>query len=462
MASTPPREKDARTTQAVLLALLIAALAGTVVWSLSDRPAEPSEAADAGVRLGDGAIHYETSPLLAVHAPVMATCELAVASDRPEVDLVALTEPKRLAAMLGPRQCGAECNRVREIVLDAKAFEKRVMRTDDYILPPEDSWKDIAPSLSASDRTRLHAMAHLVVLKVRLPTERDAWTARTCFAVTAALVDTLGSYVYDETLRRIESAAAFVPHVIVDGVGVNPLRPEHFVVQSYRVADDTLRFVTLGLLRFGAFDFEVRDVPARRSVETSLLVARVAKRLVAGEKWPFTLPIERPHEGAAPVSFNFIEGIPREHDPESLGGRLIALEAGWEAAYEKLFGASDTVAADLNDPRLVAIARATRDNLPRLEAARVNGAQLMIKYRLGAGDAGEMEEMWMQVTQCMQNARKSWTCTGILRNTPATRDDVHMGDTVHAAQADVVDAILDLPDGGRMGGESEAVLRTAP
>jgi uncharacterized protein YegJ (DUF2314 family) len=450
-----------------LIGAVVLGLGVVIAWSLPNSFDKPQDdgASSRGASESDGAVSESKSTKAGskVQKPKEAVVEFAVVTDKSESDLGPLLDPKNLSAWLTLRHCGASCDQVRTLISDKDHFETEVIKTDDYILPPEDSWLDVARSLSDADRKRMKSMPNVVVVKAHGPFSPAHWPARAGFAATAAIAEHLGGYVYDETLRRIETAPVFATHALVEVEGESLFRPDRIVVQAYRTDDGTTRLLTLGMLRFGVFDIELQNAPSDRTNEASLVVNRAAEHLTKGEPWPFSL---RPadvaslygHEpgdaGSGSVEFDFVSVTPTEGDPENVMGSLTPRGVtSVEAALARLFGPRRAFEVRTDDPRLRAIADKARAKLGILRKARDAGANLVLKARFG-GDGGVEEQLWVRTTSC-----DTASCVGILENVPNVLGTLQMGDTVRVEYNNVVDYLLFGEDGGREGGESEEVLQ---
>ncbi|MBL8611558.1 MAG: DUF2314 domain-containing protein [Myxococcales bacterium] len=484
MKSAPPTPTDRRGL--FLIGGLVLLLGGIVWWSLAKAPpaADPSAAASAsGAPPSSGSAEPPSRPApRALERLTESGFEIAVLTDKTEEELAPIVDPKSVAKLVSPRFCGASCEKVRATMVDKEHFETEVIKTEDWQLPPEESFPTIAPGLSADERARLKKLPNVVVVRAHAKASREQWAARAGFAAAAALADHLRGYVYDEVVRRIETAEQFATHAITELESDGAFRPDRIVIQSYRQEDGTSRLLTLGMVRFGVVDLEVRGVAPTDTARAGMLLNAVAARLASGEaKVPMTLAaaevaranqrslgeIGATERGSATV--DLVETDRTEGDPDNEMLRVVpsgARPSGGDAApgdpdaldhvFASLFsGPPPVVRVSESDPALKKVKDDAQKALPRLAKAQRAGAELTLKAELGGGDAG-IELMWVKVASCAENA-----CTGTLANGPVLLTSMRAGDTVRVPFAKVVDYLLRTEDGGVEGGASIRVLSGA-
>ncbi len=253
--SKPPERRDDK-RGLLLVGGLVLLLAGVVWWSLTKDSAPPPNptAASASASAAPSASGSAKAQPRALERLSEAAFEIAILTDKTEEELAPLVDPKAIAKLLGPRHCGASCEKVRAIVADKEHFDTEVIKTDDWQLPPEDSFPTLAPGLTAEERAKLKKLPNVVVVRSHQRATREQWAARAGFAATAALAESLKGYVYDEVTRRVEGASDFAAHAITEIETATAFRPDRIVIQSYKQEDGTLRMLTLGMMRFGVVD----------------------------------------------------------------------------------------------------------------------------------------------------------------------------------------------------------------
>jgi uncharacterized protein YegJ (DUF2314 family) len=480
--ATPPRgELDRRGLGA--LAALVVGLA-VVVWLAlpKDGDANTSARADGGAALGaDGAASGEPArTTAALERLPEATCELAVLTDRPEAEIAQIANTAAVARLLEIRHCGASCDAVKRVLDGHERFEIEVMKAEDYILPPKDSFATIAPGLTPAERASISLRPSAIVVRARGASTVDQLPARAAFAVTAALAEALSGLVYDEVVRRIETSALFAEHVITAPLGQNVFLPKHIAIQLYRQDDGTARLLTLGMLRFGSPDFTLRGAPMELGSSLASVVNVVASQAAAGKT---DLPVvvtlaelarigghsaaelSRSPESARSVALDTADAERTEGDPDNEMLELIpeggATREAWTSAAAALFGETPKVVFTGVDKELDGIAARARRELPaarrRFEAGE--GA-LYVKgpFAIPAesrADGGPAEEwMWIEVTSC-----DAKSCAGLLSNTPGYVTNLASGSEVKVEQARAADWLLRARDGGTTGGESITALR---
>lgn len=319
------------------------------IASISARPAAPEEASaprskNVLERLGD------------------ATCELFVLTDKPEAKVQEIANVDGIVKLLDVRYCGSACDAVKKNMSDKDRFEVEVSKTDDYILPPKTSFDTVAATLTPAERATIDKKPVGVVIRTRGPSTIDQLPARTCFAATAAIAETLGGFVYDETLRRIETAPQLTTHAITSALGQSVFTPKHIVVQLYKQEDGTARVLTLGMVRFGSPDFTLQGSAMELGSSLASLANAVAAYAAAVRtEAPITLTIDdvarasgkKPEELAktpaerTPVKLASFDHERVEGDPENDMIELLPLgtaqeddarRAAWQTAVQGLFG----------------------------------------------------------------------------------------------------------------------------
>ena len=271
-----------------LLALgaLVLFLGGVVYWAIPKDDAKPpatSADAGAGPATSSGARTTPTDDAIAPRTKNAlerlgeATCELFILTDKPEAKVQEVANVDGIVKLLDVRYCGAACDAVKKNMADKDRFEVEVSKTDDYILPPKTSFDTVAPTLTPAERATIDKKPVGVVIRARGPSTIDQLPARTCFAATAALAETLGGFVYDETLRRIETAPQLTAHAITAPLGQSVFTPKHIVVQLYKQEDGTARVLTLGMVRFGSPDFTLHG----SAMELGSSLASIANTVAA-------------------------------------------------------------------------------------------------------------------------------------------------------------------------------------
>jgi len=407
-----------------------------------------------------------------------ATAELAILSDRSEVDVAKLASGEAIAKLLDVRHCGGTCDRLKKVLVDHDHFEVEVVKSEDYILPAKDSLLTIGPGLTPSERASIGERATTVVIRARGVADIDQLPARAAFAATAAVAEALSGLVYDEVVRRIETSSQFAQHVITVPLGQNVFSPRQIMVQLYRQEDGTARVLTLGMVRFGSPDFTMRGAPMELGQSLAHVVNVVASEAVAArtELPVVTLsevarvsghPVEelaREPKASSPVQLDTASAERTEGDPDNEMVELLprggATREAWTSAMNELFGAAPRVVFAGKDAELDGIAAKARRELPEaLKRYEAGDGSLFVKGPFAIPvearlDGGATEEwMWVQVTSC-----DSRSCSGLLSNTPGYATNLAAGKAVTVARDRAADWVLRLGDGGMAGGDSIRAL----
>lgn len=469
------------------LAVLVLGLA-LIVWLALPKDGDMRAAADGGAadalsaETAAAARAEEGKPSGALERLPEASAELAILSDKPEIEVARSASAETIARQLDTRHCGGACDALRTFILDHEHFEIEVSKADDYILPAKDSYDTIASGLTPAERASIGARSAVVVIRTHGPSTIDQLPARAAFAATAIVAEALSGLVYDEAVRRIETAEQHGQRLITVPLGQNVFAPRHISVQLYRQEDGTARLLTLGMARFGSPDFTMRG----SSMEAAPSLANVMN---AAASWAAAtkteLPIlvsladvahvasRKPDElakdpkASRPMTLEAIDVDRTEGDPDNEMLELVPPSGPtrevWDAALGGLFGEVAKVVFAKNDKELEAIAARARRDLPgavkRFEAGEgalfVKGPFAIPEGSLpGRADGGAKDEwMWVAVSSCDAKG-----CTGTLSNTPGYATNLAAGKTVSVAREKTADWMLRLRDGGTAGGESVKAL----
>jgi len=386
--------------------------------------------------------------------PPGAQVEFAVITDRTEEELSPMLDAKALGKLLEARHCGQECPQVKTYLEDEEHFDTEVVRAEDWTLPPEDSMGLVARGLSAEERVLARKWQNVVVVRAHGHAGIEQWPARAGFAVTAALAESIKGFVYDEVLRRIETANGFAAHAVTEPVAAGAFRTDRIVVHAYTAKDGNHRLVTHGLTRFGAADMEVRHPSAAESARLGLLLNAAAERMALGDtSMPIRIgpqDVARQTAGArsatdagSSVEFELIAATREEGDPHDTLARLTPAQgAPMEKALERLFGsASLTKELAPGDPALLARSKAAQAGLSAALAERKTGAEVFVQSSFSA-PSSNTELLWSRVSQC-----GDVSCSGTLLSSPAQRKDLTAGTPVQVLLRDVTDFTVRRTDG---------------
>jgi uncharacterized protein YegJ (DUF2314 family) len=463
------------------LAVLVVGL-GAIVWLALPKESDMAAAADSGsvpaTENGDPA-SGEGKPTGTLERLPEASAELAILTDHAEVEVAKIASAEAIARLYDTRHCGGTCDALRKVTLDHESFEVEVTKSADYIMPAKESYDVIAPGLTPAERATIGARTAVVVVRTHGPSTIDQLPARTAFAAAAVVAEALSGLVYDEAVRRIETAELHAQRVITVPLGQNVFTPRHISVQLYRQEDGTARLLTLGMVRFGSPDFTMRGA----SMEAAPSLANVMNATASWAAATKTeLPIlvsladvarvssRRPEElakdprASRPMALETTDVDRTEGDPDN---EMLALvtPAGtsredWDGALAGLFGEVPKVVFAKLDKELDAIAARARRELPAAVKRFESGeGALFVKgpfpipetSRLDGGAKDEW--MWIDVSSCDAKG-----CAGTLSNTPGYATNLTAGKPVSVARDKTADWMLKLKDGGVAGGESMKAL----
>ncbi len=409
-----------------------------------------------------------------------ATCELAVLTEKSEVEVSKIAFAENVAKLLDTRHCGGTCDALRKVMADHEHFEVELTKPEDYILPGRDAYETMGPGLTAAERASIPNRTSTVVVRAHGTSTIDQMPARVAFAATAALAEALDGLVYDEAVRRIESTTDFGKRAITVPLGQNVFMPQHITVQLYRQDDGTARLLTLGMVRFGSPDFTMRGsamelgpslanvmnavaswaAQAKTELPVTVTLADVAR--VSGHT---PAELAKDPQRSTPVKLDAIDVERIEADPENemleLAPRGGATSAAWGSVVQALFGEVPKVVFATFDRELEAIAVRARRELPsavkRFEAGE---GKLYVKGPFPIPEASRLdggakdEWMWIEASSCDAKG-----CSGLLSNTPGYATNLAAGKPVTVARDKAADWMMRLTDGGTAGGESIKALQ---
>ncbi|MDB5215912.1 MAG: hypothetical protein JWO86_3839 [Myxococcaceae bacterium] len=409
-----------------------------------------------------------------------ATCELAVLTEKSEVEVSKIASAENVAKLLDTRHCGGTCDALRKVMADHEHFEVELTKPEDYILPGRESYDTIAPGLTPAQRASIPNRTSTVVIRSHGASTIDQLPARVAFAATAALAEALDGVVYDEVVRRIETSADFSKRAITVPLGQNVFVPQHIGVQLYRQDDGTARLLTLGMVRFGSPDFTMRGSAMEVGPSLANVLNAVASWAAQGKtELPITISLAevarvsghapadlaKDPKASSPVKLDAIDVERTEADPENEILELVprggATTAAWGSVVADLFGEVPKVVFATFDKELEAIAVHARRELPgavkRFEAGE---GKLYVKGPFPIPEAsridGGAKDEWMWIEASVCDAK---TCSGLLSNTPGYATNLTAGKPVTVARDKTADWMLRLGDGGTTGGESIKALQ---
>jgi hypothetical protein len=417
----------------------------------------------------------------ALARPADAVAELGVLTDRTKEELARLTTPAALGGLLEARFCGpaTACEAVRAF-LETGQVHLSVVPADEWGLPPEATLVHVAKGLSPQERASVHKKTRIVVVRASARPSVEQLAARAAFALTAAIAVRLRAFVYDETVRRIETAEQFAAHAITEKLGDPTFRGDRIVIQLYQQDDATARLISLGMRRFGAPDLEIRGAQMGAGKSLGNVMNAVALRLASGlTEVPLTVTLDdvsratghapaELHTGTAPPipqEIDLVVPPPQQGDPDNTVVRLVPAGGDTARGYDDLaialFGSAERLLDVPSDPALdlarERAAHAFPGAVARWKAMRPR-ATLLVKLPFAVpGDAGPsaggVESMWVEV-KSIEGA----TIAGVLANSPALIPDLGQGSPVRGQRKELEDWILKLPDAGTEGGETIKIL----
>ncbi len=455
------------------LAVLVIALAALVWWSATSGK-DVASATDGG---SDTEEELDAAPAASAKPERRATGsldrsseaagDLTILTDKSDEAIAAVTAPDALAKALDVPYCGGACDAVKKLLRDKDKVEIETSKTEELILPPKETIDTVGSGLTPVERESVYTRKNAVVLRVRGPMTRDQIPARTLFAVGALLAAQLDGLVYDETTRRIETAAETKLRTIRTPLGGSAFVPRAIVIQFYRQPDGTARLLTLGMARFGAPDFVIRGATMAAGAMLVDVLDAVAASVVAGkDALPLVVAPRDVHRtGGAPIELEAMDAERTQGDADNEIVELVpsGSDAGsprdaWDVAVEKLFGEPARSVETKFGKDLETAAADARKELPAvLKRFAAGEGELFVWGPFPIpdeerADGGPEEEwLWVKVASCDERA-----CTGTLSNRPMYASNIASGKTTSMARAKIADWMLRLSDGGVAGGKTTA------
>jgi hypothetical protein len=284
------------------------------------------------------------------------------------------------------------------------------------------------------------------------------------FAVTAVLAEKLDGIVWDETTRRLETAAQAKQRTIRVPLGAPAFNPRAVVIQFYRQPDGTARLVTVGMSRFGSPDLSLRGCSMAAGSMLVDAINALASSIVEGKD---TLPLKVQLK-LEEVSFEVADAERAQGDPEDFvelvpvgGAKGESMREAWDGVVQKLFGESVRYAETKPGKELEAAGARARKELPGVLKRFAAGegelyvwGPFVIPPDERADGGPEDEWLWVKVASCDENA-----CTGALSNRPMYATNIASGRTTSMPRAKIADWLLRLADGGVAGGETTKLLQ---
>lgn len=440
-------------------------LLGALLWSL----ALPASAAGAN----PAPAANTPFPAQLLHAPESTYAVVLYHPTAPPENLVAqaralLTEQYKVLST--PAKAGAPQAQV----------EVKSVPTEDIERVPERLLYFFARRLDNAERQRLLGARHATRLVFHVPfAQRDeALRAATRFAHQLATQS--GALLWDEETREYFSPQRWKEERLDGWNDGPPSVPAHVTMHVYGEGD-TVRFITLGMVKFGLPDLVVEGVPRSMTMPMGTVINGVAQLLVEGQ--PLTgkdyLEVDltkvkdartrRQIDGKSTPkarhrwAFLTLEGRHDRGDPENPLLELSfpgpgSLHERQLAALDALLGKRPDALTPVppGDPELAEVARKARARLeelrPRLEKGVGPPESLVVKAGFHTDD-DNTEHMWFDVSSLSKNQLH-----GTLANEPVGVKSLRLGSSVTVPLSDVDDYRYTHADGTEEGGESSRIL----
>ena len=359
--------------------------------------------------------------------------------------------------------------------------EVRSLPPEDIERVPEKLLYFFARRLDADERHQLMSARHATKLIFHVPfAQRDeALLAATRFA--HQLATQTHAFLWDDETREYFSPQRWKEERLEGWTGGPPSMPAHVTMHVYGDGE-TVRFVTLGMVKLGLPDLVVETVPRSMTMPMGTVINGIAQLLVEGEQIG--------PENFVDVDFSRLKDARtrRQIDGKSAPKafhrwKMIALEArrdrgdpdnpllelafpGSGSLHERQLAALDGLLGKRpdaltpvppNDPELAEVARKARARLqelrPRLAKGMGPPESLVVKAGFRTDD-NNTEHMWFDVSSIDTKDKLH----GTLANEPFGVKSLRLGSSVTVPLSDVDDYRYTHADGTQEGGESSRIL----
>jgi uncharacterized protein YegJ (DUF2314 family) len=354
-------------------------------------------------------------------------------------------------------------------------------------LPPPSSETLRRAGAGKQELRRLQAATHYVALSVTDRPDgslyRGLWGG---IAAARAVAAGFSGVIVDPALEETQPVASHAQRLPAD----TPLRITDHVSVAYSLEKSGLGWMaTEGMSKFGLPELQVEDYPPDLSYDLGTVLFAAGRRLLSelearpeehrrargGLRIPSELRLDRralvePGEpvpalparegrGWTTVRLRYDPGGPNEVPVLTLlPPRSSRAEHGvWlNSLCTDLFGNQSTFRRiDPDSPAMIAARERAAAELPRVKKRFLAGLRAgeLLYVKTGVDtQSGDREYMWVVV-----NTWKGYLLTGQLSNDPRWSQKLRAGQTVHLYDSDVVDWMLDLPDGRTEGNYTGAV-----
>jgi len=351
---------------------------------------------------------------------------------------------------------------------------------ENYVAPDLEYLKYFGRGLTPEQALQLQQTEAVFILNFAYP-ETHVWSGlREATDLILALAERTGGLPWDESTREVFTPAAWQDIRLSNWDEEIPDISTMTVIHAYQV-DDYVRSVTLGMEKFGLPDLVIENFSWSLSRNmghiTNLLGQAIAENSILENPKEYDLDIRQVqhplvrntqlealrNNATAIAHLSLQKGEPDDGDPDN---RLIEISfergegpdihARQEHILMATFGWEDSLSRVEHDEALLAASERAREQLPELKSAFnagfAPGETLLVKAPFETPE-GSHEWMWVEVITWRRDE-----ISGLLRNEPFDIPDLHAGQKVKVAQADIFDYIRQLPDGSVEGNETGKIM----
>jgi uncharacterized protein YegJ (DUF2314 family) len=448
----------------------VALLAGLVIYTWGDRRAPPEPENDAGpvivpANVPDAMDAPDAAPT-PIARPAAASIAFGVFTEKSKKELAGLLDRKAVGAQLGPKHCGdpAACDAVRKLLLDEEQVRIDVAERRLWTMPTDID--KVALGLTREEKQSVEKGEWVYVIQVRGPSQQDHVHARLGFAITAFIAEKLKGIVHDQVCERMERPADFAKRAITSPLGQSAFSRNRIEFQYTPKPDGTVRLVSVGMSRFGAPDLVVESATMRVAEKLSDVLVAVAHKLERGESMsPIRVTLDDMETargapfgddaGATQPPFPVMIGLEpvraKAGDPSAFMARVVPEEGATPEGYrdlaEAFFGTLED--EEPSDEEIAQLRAKTQAKLPEVLAQYKKSKQRLLVHApfelKGNTGSGAAEFLWMEV-----EGFDDKTVSGVLVDEPRYVLSKKKGDRVTRPRDQIVDFMLDTPDGAQV------------
>ncbi|HEX5357383.1 MAG TPA: DUF2314 domain-containing protein [Aquabacterium sp.] len=351
----------------------------------------------------------------------------------------------------------------------------------DYTPPSLSMTQRFGRGLTHEQATALSACEQALILDFGQPAKGSMSNLKAALTLTEQIARDTNGLIWDEETREIFTPDAWHKRRLESWLGDVPDVSMHTVIHAYK-ADQLVRAITLGMIKFGMPDVVISDFSWSLNRPMGNLINVFSQAIVEGQPMKGTGEFDLDlnairHEavrerqtgtlkegGKGFGKLQLVKGTWESGDPRN---RLVEIGADrypgedkyarQESMLTSIFGSEDESIARLKHTEaLTRVSKAALAKMPALREAFNRGLQpgeyILVKAPFTTSAKGR-EWMWVEVMNWQGDQ-----ITGLLKNEPIDVPGLHAGQKVRVSQADLFDYIRRFPDGQEEGNETGKLI----